>query len=374
MSMTDPDISGCQRLVEAFEQEKGYPLAEAVRRAFLLVDRHHFVPSHYVRDGYDWKAQPVGPEVYEDRVLVTSLDHRGIPNSSSSQPSLMAYMLSALDLASGMRVLEIGTGTGYNAALIGTIVGPAGKVMSVDIRPDLIAHVAPRLMSLPGVHVTVADGLQGYKEMAPYDRIIATGASQMVPPAWLEQLAVGGILIGSLATGLTTVTPLYRLVKHNDGSVDGTFLPTPAFFMDLYEHEQEVELPWDDTFYTSLPMIEQDETDLNLLSLLRNASFDLFVKQHLPDLQAHLRIQRQQGTAPMIQEIYIFLPDHAMLTCTHHSQTNQPWHIEARGSVPLWSRLLEIYHIWEQQGQPDLSRYHIAVENGQCCVQLSSTD
>jgi len=196
----------------------------------------------------------------------------------------------------------------------------------------------------------------------------------MFPSAWLEQLAVGGVLVGCLVTELTTATPLYRLVKREDGSVDGAFLPMPSFFMVLREDEQGVEPAWDDTFYASLPMVEQDETELDLLTLLRDISFDLFVKQHLPGLQAHMHIQRPPGSTPIVQEICICLPDHAMLLCTPCSSKDQSWYIEARGSVPLWSRLVEIHRMWVEQGRPEVARYHIAIENGDYRIQLSGKD
>ena len=210
--------------------------------------------------------------------------------------------------------------------------------------------------------------------MAPYDRIIATGASATIPAVWLEQLAVGGILIGSLSGRLTTATPLYRLVKHTDGSVAGAFLPSPAFFMTLHEHEQPVWSPRNDTFYESLPVIEQEETDLNLLALLRDASFALFVEQHMPGVYAHLYIPRPNKSAAIVRGTRLFLPGHTMLTCTPSSLANQSWQIEVRGSVPLWSKLLEIHHIWVQQGKPDISWYHITVEKGSHHLQLTENE
>jgi protein-L-isoaspartate(D-aspartate) O-methyltransferase len=101
----------------------------------------------------------------------------------------MAIMLDQLDLAPGQRVLEIGAGTGYNAALISHIVGPSGQVTSVDIDPELTERAREHLARAGFGDVTVicADGAGGYPERAPYDRVIATVGVSDLAPAWLEQ-------------------------------------------------------------------------------------------------------------------------------------------------------------------------------------------
>ena len=117
-----------QQLVEAIERRIGYQLASAVRHAFLMVDRRQFVPSCYVQRGLQWEVQQIDAEAYEDQALIVHLDEYGRPDSSSSQPSLMAQMMEPLDVQPGLHVLEVGTGTGYNAAIIGQMVGPTGAV------------------------------------------------------------------------------------------------------------------------------------------------------------------------------------------------------------------------------------------------------
>jgi protein-L-isoaspartate(D-aspartate) O-methyltransferase len=120
---------------------------------------------------------------------VTKRDETGQPISSSSQPAIMAIMLDQLDLAPGHRVLEIGAGTGYNAALISHIVGPSGRVTSVDIDPELVRTAREHLARAGFAEVTVvgADGAVGDPEHAPYDRIIATVGVSDLAPAWLAQ-------------------------------------------------------------------------------------------------------------------------------------------------------------------------------------------
>jgi protein-L-isoaspartate(D-aspartate) O-methyltransferase len=145
----------------------------------------HAVPRHLFLPGQRPEA------AYHDDAIVTKRDDTGQPISSSSQPAIMAIMLDQLDLAPGQRVLEIGAGTGYNAALISHIVGPSGRVTSVDIDPELVAAAREHLARAGFGDVTVAcaDGAGGYPEQAPYDRVIATVGVSDLAPAWLEQAA-----------------------------------------------------------------------------------------------------------------------------------------------------------------------------------------
>jgi len=132
-----------------------------VAAAFAEVPRERFIPDLLEREGLE--------AVYRDEAVVTKRDARGMPLSSSSQPAIMAKMLELLDLRPGQRVLEIGAGTGYNAALLSHIVGSAGQVTSVDVDPEL-ARAARRALRDAGVRATVVsgDGRDGHHGRAPY--------------------------------------------------------------------------------------------------------------------------------------------------------------------------------------------------------------
>ena len=153
--------------------------SERVAAALHAVPRHLFLPD----------LPP--EEAYRDAAIVTKRDADGHPISSSSQPAIMAIMLDQLSLAPGQRVLEIGAGTGYNAALISHIVGEEGQVTSVDIDSELVGLAREHLASAGSGAVTVvcSDGAMGYPERAPYDRVIATVGVADLAPAWLEQAA-----------------------------------------------------------------------------------------------------------------------------------------------------------------------------------------
>ena len=170
------------------------------KSAVCAVPRHEFIPHYYRHDTSTRPAtwQLVTPHdpsdvqawlelVYSDTTLITAVAdyaERGvqIPVSSSSKPDLMVRMLEELDVTDGDRVLEIGTGTGYNAALLSHRLG-SQNVFSVDVDPALIAAARSRLARL-GYHPTLAaaDGAAGMAEHAPYDRIIATCSVLVIPP------------------------------------------------------------------------------------------------------------------------------------------------------------------------------------------------
>ena len=173
-----------QALVEQLKEAKLFR-TPSVEEAFRRVPRHLFLPG-----------EPLD-KVYSDVAIVMKRGEEGQWTSSSSQPAIMAIMLEQLDLKPGQRVLEIGTGTGFNAALIASIVGPRGKVVTVDIQPDLVEH-ARKSLDMAGyewVLTVVGDGGHGHPDGAPYDRIILTVASEVITPSWREQLAPGGILV-----------------------------------------------------------------------------------------------------------------------------------------------------------------------------------
>jgi protein-L-isoaspartate(D-aspartate) O-methyltransferase len=189
--MTEQEIGQYQQKLVETLKENGSLTTSQVEQAFLIVPRHLFLPG-----------EP--PEkVYSDIAIAVRRGAEGRWTSSSSQPAIMAIMLEQLDLQPGQRVLEIGTGSGFNAALIAAIVGPTGKVITIDIQPDLIEEARQHLEAAGYARVqTVAgDGGYGFPEGAPYDRIILTVGSAILAPAWREQLVEGGRLVLPLGSG-----------------------------------------------------------------------------------------------------------------------------------------------------------------------------
>jgi protein-L-isoaspartate(D-aspartate) O-methyltransferase len=197
----------------------------AVERAFLRVERHRLLQSFYHRPAevpgfasiHHDPERPV-PEhlalIYSNTALATRLVDE-MPASSTSQPSLVAEMLELLQLVPGLRVLEIGAGTGYNAALMAEVVGDKRLVVTVDILDDVVTQTR-RLLAragYPGIAVLLRDGVQGATERAPFDRIVATVGCSDLSPNWAEQLAEGGVLLVPLAHA--GGHPLYLLRKEH---------------------------------------------------------------------------------------------------------------------------------------------------------------
>ncbi|MGH9919819.1 MAG: methyltransferase domain-containing protein [Nitrososphaerales archaeon] len=184
-----PSSRGLRRKMVDDLEASGAIGSAAVRRAFLAEPRERYVPEIAERDGLEAIYRP-------GAALVTATDRRGLPISSSSAPGVMAPMLEALDLHPGLRVLEVGTGTGYNAALLSRLVGQRGHVTSVELDPD-IARKARRILKTNRHPVTVVtgDARLGWAARAPFDRIIVTASSDSIPRSWRDQLNDGGLVV-----------------------------------------------------------------------------------------------------------------------------------------------------------------------------------
>jgi methyltransferase of FxLD system len=170
-----------------------------VERAMRTVPRHLFVPR-------------VAPQqAYTDTAIPTRFEG-DMPISSASQPAIVAFMLHQLRIAPGMKVLEIGAGTGYNAALLAELVGPDGSVTTLDIDDDIVDEAREHLAAAgySRVEAITADGAFGWPNGAPYDRIMLTVGASDITPAWLAQLAEDGLLVAPLWLGGIEASVAFR--------------------------------------------------------------------------------------------------------------------------------------------------------------------
>jgi protein-L-isoaspartate(D-aspartate) O-methyltransferase len=192
--------------------------------AFRDVPRHLFVPQ-------------VGPEqAYADEAIPVKWAPDGRPVSSSSQPAIMAIMLGQLGVRPGLRVLEIGTGTGYNAALLAHVVGDAGAVVTVDIDEGLSAAARARLAAVGSPWVTLAcgDGAAGWAAGAPYDRIIVTASAPDLAPEWTSQLGPDGRLVLPLSLrGMQQSVAFKAVASETGGDHLASVSVVPCGFMPL---------------------------------------------------------------------------------------------------------------------------------------------
>jgi protein-L-isoaspartate(D-aspartate) O-methyltransferase len=186
----DPDqVARCREMVEKQLRARGIK-DPRVLAAMLAVPRHLFVPRGSVSQAYDNQPLPIGD------------------GQTISQPYMVASMTEALELRGQERVLEIGVGSGYQAAVLSLL---AREVHSVENRPALAEAATERLARLGygNVHVHVGDGTLGWPAEAPFDAIVVTAAAPVVPPPLVEQLGEGGRLV--LPCGSAEVQDLVRL-------------------------------------------------------------------------------------------------------------------------------------------------------------------
>ncbi|MFI9149479.1 methyltransferase, FxLD system [Streptomyces sp. NPDC053367] len=184
-------------------------LTDEVERVMRTVPREAFLPGIGLEEAYTDQAVSI-----KDNPLGGPL-----PLSCASVPSLVGMMLGQLDVQPGNNILEIGAGTGYNAALLAELASEKGNVTSIDIDSDVALHARTALdrAGYQRVHVMERDGLIGAPENAPYDRMLAAVGLWDVPAAWWEQLAEGGRLV--LPLRWRGQTRAVALIRHGDALV-----------------------------------------------------------------------------------------------------------------------------------------------------------
>lgn len=175
------------QLIDHLVQE-GCVRTPRVEEAMRAVPRHLFVPN----------APLV--KAYGNKPVDTKFDESGASISCASQPDIVGMMLEQLEVEPGQKILELGAGTGFNAGLLGYLVGEKGHVTTIDVDDDIVdgARAGLAAADIHNVEVILGDGAVGHAPNAPYDRIEATVGAHGVPLAWLEQLAPGGRLLTPL--------------------------------------------------------------------------------------------------------------------------------------------------------------------------------
>lgn len=191
-----------KKMVESQIQDRGIR-DQSVLKAMLEIPREEFVPKLYKLLAYRDGPLPIGH------------------NQTISQPYIVAYMTEQLDLKPNMKVLEIGTGSGYQAAVLSKIVK---EVYSIEIVAPLLHEAKSRFqkMDFTNIKAKVGDGYFGWKEFAPFDAIMLTAAPPEIPSALLEQLKVGGKLIAPVGVSLQE---LILITKTKDGVMVRDLIP-----------------------------------------------------------------------------------------------------------------------------------------------------
>lgn len=340
--------------------------------ALRAVPRHELVPVHYTMDPHTgaWSAADTAddlPLVYSNTALFVLPEGR----SSTSMPGLMTRMLETLDIRDGHRVLEIGAGTGYNAALLCHRLGEE-HVFAVDIEPELVGLARQRLARL-GYHPTLvaADGVHGLPEHAPYDRIVATCAVPAVPWAWVAQTRDDGLILVDVKIGQQAGNLV--LLRRCGHRAQGRFGPTYGSFMSI---RRAGDTSWHQHRASASHNREGARRRTTTLELTRpweQTAFWFF---------AHL-VALPPGTAFSLRgEEPHQPPRNTVLHCANGSWCEvreDPDDAGSRvvwetGPHPLW-RLIEDSHAqWRQLGRPGWERFGLTVTAERHCIWLDSPE
>ncbi|MFD6072824.1 methyltransferase domain-containing protein [Amycolatopsis lurida] len=352
-------------------RERGDITTPAWHAAVADVPRHVFVPHVYEQDNTGqwtgWDTADRWDRVYATRTLVTALDsRRGFPEpvSSSTNPELMVRMLELLDFHDGHRVLEIGTGTGYNAALLSHRLGD-DRVFSVDIDPDLVALAGERLNSIRFRPTLIAvDGQGGLPQHAPYDRIIATCAVPAVPASWAEQLAPGGAVLVDLKLAISAGNLVHLHLK-DGGTLEGRFAPRFASFMAMRHENDEI---------VSVPPVEDVDGERTFTAAAPVPPWNSPVVWFLAQLSGLPRgvqfgmVLDRETRQPY--EATLAAPDGSWSRINLADRA-----VTESGKTALW-RPIELAHkVWLHADQPDWQRLGLTVgKDGQNTVWLDDPD
>ena len=192
-----------------------FGFAEAELKAFKEVGRENFIPENLRNAAYEDMPLPL------------------LRGKTISQPTTVMIMTHALELEQGEKVFEVGTGSGYQSAIIAKIVGQKGKVITTEVVPELVKFARENLRKagISNVSVYEEDGSSGMASEAPFDKIIITAACKEFPKQLLEQLKPGGIIVGPV--GSQNEQEMVRGTKDKDGHLEleflGPFLFTPMY-------------------------------------------------------------------------------------------------------------------------------------------------
>ena len=337
-------------------------VSKRVASVLARVPRHRFLEFFYHKpwerffDAEPFETHHLGLEpdeevldiVYSDEALITRLDDQGRPSSSASQPSLVAAMLYLLDLEPGMRVLEIGAGTGYNAALIAELVEDPSLVTTIDIQSDVVDQTR-RLLERNGygeIRVMYRDGALGAPEHGPFDRVVATVGCPDISWRWAEQLATAGVALIPLQHGGPAADPLVRL-RHADNGLQGGVVSWSGFMPiqgNLAAHWPELAIDHTgepDARFDLPPSLAEAPLNSDSYRTGRRAWWDFAYFLALEDTRAYfggvLALSQPSGDRIILD-----------------NQGVRLW-----GDRSLYDDFLAAYHRWESLGYPKLSDWHV---------------
>jgi protein-L-isoaspartate(D-aspartate) O-methyltransferase len=332
----------------------------------LSIGRDPFVPELVwvpTEGGYRAVSRTDDPEAWlaavaADEPVVTQVDDGTTPpgqlgersSSSSSQPSLVAAMLDAARLTAGMRVLEIGTGTGWTAALLSDRLG-SDAVTTVEVDP-ILTEQARSALSCAGFHPTVitGDGAVGHPPNAPYDRVLATCAVGQVPYAWIEQTRPGGQILTPWGTEYHNGV-LARLMVGEGGVASGHFDPVILAFMRL-RAQRSATCPWDGDG-PGVPEMSRTTLSSGQVYDLIAAPGAFAVGLRMP--RCH-KVVDEDNLVVRLHD-----PDSGSWARCEVTRGATSHPVAQRGPRRLWDEAEQAYAWWTEQGKPDFCRFGLTV-------------
>lgn len=344
---------------------KGALRSPWVRDAFHTIDRAHFAPARLwsqipgddglypVIDAADkdaWQQAVWHPH----RSVITQLDDYRLPDapargdftSSISAPDTVCELLCQLDLQPGHRVLEIGTGSGYNAALLCQRVGDH-NVTSIEVDPELAAWAHGNLTKA-GLHpeLVCGDGTEGVPASGPYDRIIATASLRTIPRAWVDQCTEGAVILAPFGTSYATGA-LARLTVQ-DGSATGHFSGT-ASYMWMRSQRPPRDLNPPDGKHKTTAGIDPAQV------LRGDWQQDFALGLRVPDLAYTHRGDGDRRQAQLWDQAG------TSVTIVNYGHWWEPTAVTRYGPRDLWAEVCAAYTDWRVSGQPDPSRHGLTI-------------
>lgn len=314
--------------------------------------------------------------VAADEPIVTQVDdgdtERGgtglRPSSSSSQPSLVATMLDALDPRAGHRVLEIGTGTGWNAALLSVRVGAHGHVVSVEVDAT-VADQARRALAAAGYSplVVTGDGARGYPAGAPYDRVICTASVRAIPPAWIEQTRPGGRIVTPWGTDYGD-DALTCLTVRDDHSASGRCGTNLAFMRVRDQRREFLEPTADQLGSAEVTTTQRTARELFEMVDFGHAAFTIGLR--VP--RCYLTVEDIDDDQRRIELHDVRSRSWARVAMV---RGRGRWTVRQFGPRRLWHEADDAYEWWCTSGRPTPDRYGVTVQpDGTHSIWLDAAD
>ncbi|MDE0467885.1 MAG: methyltransferase domain-containing protein [Candidatus Poribacteria bacterium] len=338
------------------------PNTDWVKQALFNVPRHYFIEQYYDDGAPDGIVQVGSPtptpeqleQIYSDRGMMI----REEPHSAASQPNLIFGMLRDLQLTHGHKVLEVGTGSGWNAGLIAFTVGDDSLVHSIDLQADLVEKARHHLNSVGfnRVNLKAGDGGLGW-DGETFDRIIVTVGSADIPPAWIQSLTDDGILVMPLKTK-GVGDPILQLHKQGN-KLTGKFTQG-AGFMNLqgnFKSDSENALE-----PSSDPVVEallQEEPTTVPFSTVFGTDCAFWLRLNGVPMQTLWEYKGQRGMYPVLLDKE--LPALYVPQSVYSTKTGK--RMDVYGNPQLVDRFIEGIEEWVSVGSPKLTDYHIELIN-----------